>query len=252
MIQRNELLDYMNDLLEVHRYQDYCPNGLQVEGKSQINSIITGVTANEALILKAIEKNADAILVHHGFFWKGEQPIIHGIKRKRIKLLLENNINLIAYHLPLDGHGELGNNVQLAKVLGINYEGRFDVGMDVELGFWGELPQPMTGDELENLISSSLGREPLHIPASKDRLVRIGWCTGAAQDYIEQAAKFDLDGYISGEISERTTHYARELDIHYFAAGHHATERYGIQALGQHLQDHFKINHTFVDIDNPV
>ncbi|MCK4743070.1 MAG: Nif3-like dinuclear metal center hexameric protein [Sulfuriflexus sp.] len=245
---RQEIITYLETLLDVGGYRDYCPNGLQVEGRNEITHIVSGVTASQALIEAAIEQGADALLVHHGYFWKGESPTITGIKRQRIQRLLESDINLLAYHLPLDGHAELGNNVQLARVLELNIEG---ITGDSGLLYHGSLKQACDGDDFAAHIESCLGRSPQHIPADRS-IKRVAWCTGGAQSYIEEAAELGVDAFITGEISEQTVHIAREMGIHFYAAGHHATERYGVQALGTHLSAEFGLKHTFIDIDNPV
>jgi len=245
---RQEILTYLENLLDVGRYRDYCPNGLQVEGRDEISHIVSGVTASQALIEAAIQQGADALLVHHGYFWKGESPTITGIKRQRIQRLLESEINLLAYHLPLDGHAELGNNAQLARVLGINIVG---ITGDSGLLYHGRLKQACGGDDFAAHIESCLGRSPQHISATRN-IERVAWCTGGAQSYIEEAAELGVDAFITGEISEQTVHIAHETGIHFYAAGHHATERYGVQALGTHLSTEFGLEHTFIDIDNPV
>lgn len=253
MAQLKAIVEYCNDLLQIQEFSDYCPNGLQVEGRSEVKRIISGVTACQALIEAAIEKQADAILVHHGYFWKNESATITGIKRQRIQRLLEHGINLLAYHLPLDAHREFGNNITLAQQLKITVDGSVQQGAAKGLLWSGELEQEMHADALADYIEQRLGRRPMHLGSSSNRSIkRIGWCTGGAQHYIEEAAAMKLDAYISGEVSEQTFHLARELDIHYFAAGHHATESYGVQALAQHLSSKYGIETEFVDIVNPV
>lgn len=252
MITRTECLSYIDTLLEPARFHDYCPNGLQVAGKGQIKTLISGVTASQALIDEAIEFEADALLVHHGFFWRGEDPRVIGIKQRRLKQLLMNDINLIAYHLPLDAHPVLGNNAQLAALLGIEIDGRIADTGDPAIGMCGCFSEPKSAPEFADELRQSLGRGPLVIQGHNRPMTTIGWCTGAAQGYIEQAAELGLDAYLSGEVSEQTAHLARELGINYFAAGHHATERYGVKALGEHLAEKFEIQHQFIDIDNPV
>ncbi|MEN8169445.1 MAG: Nif3-like dinuclear metal center hexameric protein [Pseudomonadota bacterium] len=247
-----QIIDYCDTLLNVADYQDYAPNGLQVEGGGEVRRIVSGVTASQALIDAAIELKADLLLVHHGYFWKGESPAIVGMKQRRIKALLDHDISLLAYHLPLDGHAELGNNAQLARVLGLADEGRFGHGPDGGIAMYGTLSEEMSSQALARLLSEQLGREPLLVEGGEHPIRRVGWCSGGAQGYIEQAAALGLDAYISGEISEPTVHTARELGIHYFSAGHHATERYGVQALADHLADHFTVENHFVDIPNPV
>lgn len=243
----------LNAFLSPQLIKDYCPNGLQVEGKPEIKKIITGVTACQALIERAIAENADAILVHHGFFWKGEPSEIRGMKYKRLKALMENGINLYGYHLPLDIHAQVGNNVQLAQHLGLDIIGGLEQGNPQSIAIYGELDAPLSGEEFASRIAISLQREPLHIGDNAPAIIKkVGWCTGGGQDYIELAAQQGCDAFISGEVSERTTHIARELGIHYFAAGHHATERYGIKALGEWLAQEYDVTVEFVDINNPV
>ena len=253
MTQLGAIVSYCDELLRVQEFRDYCPNGLQVEGKSDIKKIIAGVTASRELIDWAIEKDADLVLVHHGYFWKGEDASIVGVKKQRISRLLNKNISLLAYHLPLDAHELYGNNIMLAKKLGISVKGCVTDGPAKGLLWYGELDQPLTPAQLGSHIGHSLTRQPLHLGSSTNRNIKhIGWCTGAAQGYIEQAAALNLDAYISGEVSEQTYHLARELDIHYFAAGHHATEAYGVQALGQHLAEKFSLEYEYIDLANPV
>lgn len=247
MANRNDILNKINEWLQPESFQDYCPNGLQVEGNDQVSTIITGVTASQALIDAAIQQNADMILVHHGYFWKGEDQAIRGMKKNRIKQLLDNNINLVAYHLPLDDHPDYGNNRQLAHVL--------DIQNPRPLGglVWqGELARPMTPEDLSDHITRALNRKPMHVGEGASQIKTIAWCTGAAQGFINAALEARVDAYISGEISEPTTHTARECGIHYFAAGHHATERYGVQALGKALAEEFGVRHEYIECDNPV
>lgn len=252
MITRIECLSYLETLLEPSRFRDYAPNGLQVEGTNELSVIVTGVTASQALIDAVVDLQADALLVHHGYFWRGEDQCVTGIKQKRIKQLLAHDINLLAYHLPLDAHPSLGNNAQLAEYLGIEVDGRISGTGDPAIALCGCLNKQQSIPEFSDTLRQVLGREPLAIAGHDRPISTIGWCTGAAQGYIEQAAELGLDAYLSGEISEQTAHLARELGINYFAAGHHATERYGIKALGEHLADQFGLQHHFIDIDNPV
>jgi dinuclear metal center YbgI/SA1388 family protein len=247
-----ELHEYTNVLLSIEQYRDYAPNGLQVEGRAEVGTLVSGVTASLELIERAIAAGADAILVHHGYFWKGEDPCITGMKRRRIARLLETATSLLAYHLPLDAHPELGNNAQLARVLGLTGSGAFGDDAGMQLAQSGALEQPLSGAALAEHIRQRLGRAPLHIDGRSELIRSVGWCTGAAQSYIEAAVAQGLDAFISGEISEQTVHIARECGIHYYAAGHHATERFGVQALGAHLAGKFGIEHRFIDIDNPV
>ena len=248
-MQRTELESYLNQYLEVDRFRDYCPNGLQVEGRPEIRSIVSGVTASLELLEAARDQGADAILVHHGYFWRGEDPRLTGIRRARLGLLLAQNINLFAYHLPLDAHAGVGNNVQLARVLGLRVGGRF---CEQDIGCYGELENPMSVAALAARVHERLDRVP-QVIGRLDRLVRrVAWCTGAAQSYLENAVTLGVDAYITGEISEQTVHLAREADVAFIGAGHHATERYGISALGDHLAARYGLTHRFIDIDNPV
>jgi len=247
-----ELVKYTNDLLDIYQFADYCPNGLQVEGKRDLQTLVSGVTACQALVDAAIDAGADGVLVHHGYFWKGEDPCITGMKKNRLTRLLESDISLLAYHLPLDAHPVYGNNAQLARVLGFKSEGKFGRGPGDQLGMFGTLESPMSADDFGKHIQTKLARTPQHIAGTAQTIQRVAWCTGAAQGYIEQAVATGVDAFISGEISEQTVHVARETGIHFYAAGHHATERYGAQALGSHLAEKFSLDHQFIDIDNPV
>lgn len=247
MITRTDITTYCDNFLNSGLFNDYCPNGLQVEGTETIHKIVSGVTASQALIDAAIEQKADLLLVHHGFFWKGENPAIIGIKQRRLKSLLINNINLLGYHLPLDAHKIIGNNVLLANKLEITSKEYFAAN---EIALSGSV-KTQSGEQFKQRLYKLLDREPLHIEA--DRAInRVALCTGAAQSYINQAIELGVDAFISGEVSENTWHIAKENNIHYFAAGHHATERYGIQALGEHLATKFDLQHSFIDIYNPV
>lgn len=248
-VDREMLLQALDDELEPQRFEDYCPNGLQVEGRREIRRLVTGVTASQALIDAAIEYGADLILVHHGYFWRGEPQPVTGTKRRRLAALLRNQINLVAYHLPLDAHPRLGNNVQLARRLDLNIEGTL---RDDGIGLLGSVSEPCDADELVRIIARALDREPLWIPAGVHRVHRLAWCTGGAQSMLTMAAERGVDAFISGEISEQTTHEARELGVHYYAAGHHATERYGPQALGEWCAGRFGVEHRFIDIANPA
>lgn len=251
-VDRTELIEYLESCLQTKRFRDYAPNGLQVEGYPTIKRLVTGVTASKALIDAAIEWEADAILVHHGYFWKGETPQLVGAKYQRIKALMTHDINLLGYHLPLDAHPQLGNNVQLATRLGIELTGPLDVNNESNVGRSGYLLQPCSAKEFAQRVESVLGRKPTLIQAGDHSIKTVGVCTGGAQGYIDLAIEQGLDAYISGEISEHTTHSARESGVHYIAAGHHATERYGVKALGEHLAEKFDIEQCFIDIDNPA
>ncbi|KPK56053.1 MAG: metal-binding protein [Thiotrichales bacterium SG8_50] len=253
MVQLLDLVAYANDLLEIERFDDYCPNGLQVEGRGDVNKIVSGVTASLALVEAAVAAGANVLLVHHGYFWRGEDPRLIGLKYRRLRGLFEAEISLVAYHLPLDAHPVLGNNAQLAERLGLNIEGRFGPGgPDRGIAMYGNLPSPMAADGLAEHLARALGRTPLHVPGGDRPVFTLGWCTGAAQGYIEDAAALGVDAFITGEISEQTVHVARESGVHFYAAGHHATERYGAQALASHLAERFGLEHEFIDIDNPA
>lgn len=252
MVLLQDLVNYCDQLLLVDQFQDYCPNGLQVEGKAEICKLVSGVTASQALIDAAIAHDADAILVHHGFFWKGEDPCVVGMKRNRLYSLLTANISLLGYHLPLDAHASLGNNAQLGRLLGFSVRGGFGSGRGPDIALHGELRAATSPHQLADHIGQQLQRRPLHIGGGSEQIIKVAWCTGAAQSYIEQAVALGAEAFISGEISEQTVHVAREMGIHYYAAGHHATERYGVKALGEHLADYFAVEHCFIDIENPV
>ncbi|PCJ24967.1 MAG: Nif3-like dinuclear metal center hexameric protein [SAR86 cluster bacterium] len=247
-----ELENDLKLLLKPEQFKDYCPNGLQVEGGAQVKKIISGVTACQALIDVAVEQNADLLLVHHGYFWRGEEQTITGLKKARIQSLLDNQLSLIAYHLPLDAHSEFGNNVQLAKVLGFSMDGELGKQNNHPIGLTGNLATPMSFAQMSELLENRLNQEPLAIDGGNGSIKTVAWCTGAAQSYIQLAVDAGVDAYITGEVSESTVHIARESGIHFFAAGHHATEKYGVQALGSYLAEKFSLEHQFIDIDNPV
>lgn len=250
-IVREELAQYLAQALDITQYRDYCPNGLQVEGRARITTLVSGVTASQALIEAAIAEKADAILVHHGYFWRGEDPCVVGQKYRRLKLLLAHDINLLAYHLPLDMHPQWGNNAQLGLRFGLTPQVRFG---DDNLGWLGVAADPAlrTVGDLAQLVELRLGRTPLLIGDPAQALASIGWCTGAAQSMLGAAITAGASVFLSGEISEPTVHLARESGVAYLACGHHATERYGVQALGAHLEQRFGVRHKFIDIDNPV
>lgn len=245
----SELNDYIGRLLETSRFRDYCPNGIQVEGRAEICRIATGVTASQRLLEAATAWGADAILVHHGYFWRNEDAAVTGIKKRRLAHLLQHDISLLAYHLPLDAHPELGNNAQLAQRLGLLAQGRFG---EQDIAWHGELKQQQTLGKFSEQIQHVLQRTPMIIGNHERELRRIAWCSGAAQGYFEQAVALGVDAFLTGEISEQNVHVAQETGVAFIAAGHHATERYGVQALGEHLAQQFKIEHCFFDMDNPV
>jgi dinuclear metal center YbgI/SA1388 family protein len=250
-ISRTELLHVLNELLQPQNINDGCPNGLQIEGKTTIKKIVTGVTASQALIEKAIERCADAVFVHHGYFWKGEDPCLTGIKKKRIAALLQHDINLFAYHLPLDVHPELGNNVQLANLLGIVQIENLETGT-LSIALKGRFEPAMVPSDLAAKLGQLLGHSPLFEHVKKPLIHTVAWCTGGGQKYIDLAGNEGIDAFISGEVSEQTIHSARELNIHFYAAGHHATERYGAKAVGEYLAANYDVDVEFIDIPNPA
>ncbi|MRH78653.1 Nif3-like dinuclear metal center hexameric protein [Spiribacter sp. C176] len=252
MVQLTTLTDYLAEILQPETVEDYCPNGLQVEGRAAVQRLVTGVTASQRFIDAAIEAKADAILVHHGFFWKGEPAPITGMKGQRLQRLIRADVSVLAYHLPLDIHRRFGNNACLAEGLGIRVEPPLSAGGVPDLLWHGRLAAPVTPAELADRLQLHLNRLPLRIASEPKQIQHIAWCSGGGQKFLPAAAALGVQAYISGEISEPTTHEARELGVHYFAAGHHATERGGVQALGAHLAEHFGIDHQFIDDDNPA
>ena len=247
----NTLVQEADRFLNAARIADYCPNGLQVEGRPQVRRIVSGVTASQALLDAAVEAEADVVLVHHGYFWKGEDARVTGMKRRRLQTLLGHDISLLAYHLPLDLHPEVGNNVQLARQLEITVEGPLDPDNPKVVGLLGSLAEPMTARDFARRVQQVLGREPLLVEGA-GMVRRIGWCTGGGQGYIDDAIAAGVDLFLTGEASEQTFHSARENGVSFIAAGHHATERYGVQALGDYLARRFAIEHLFIDCPNPV
>lgn len=245
----NRLVSELANFLQVSKFQDYCPNGLQVEGRPQVRRIVTGVTASQALIEAAIEADADAIMVHHGYFWKGEAAEVTGIKKRRLKQLLTHDISLLAYHLPLDAHPEVGNNVQLGKVLDWPIVRYLD---DKHMLPMAVLPEELSLQQLNAHVSKQLNRQAQLLGDPGRKVRTVAWCTGAAQSYIQQAVAADIDVFISGEVSEPTWHTVQETGTAYIAAGHHATERYGIQALGQWLAGNFAVEHIYIEVENPI
>jgi len=246
---RDQLSRYLDQLLDPSRFRDYCPNGLQVEGRQEITTVITGVTANLALIEQAVAIGADAILVHHGYFWRGEDPRVTGSRRARLALLLANGLNLYAYHLPLDAHPEIGNNAQLAAQLGFCESGRAG---EQDLLSHGALPTPTTVSALAAAIETRLERKPLVIGEPELTVRRVAWCTGAAQGMFEDAIALGVDAFVTGEISEQQVHLARESGVAFFAAGHHATERFGVRALGERLTRDLGLAHRYFEVASPV
>lgn len=250
---RDELESYLKDFLSIEDFNDYCPNGLQVEGKAEIRKIVTGVTASQQLIDEAINQEADAIIVHHGYFWKGEDLPIVNMKKQRIKKLLLHDISLFAYHLPLDAHPLLGNNIQLAGMLGLQELKALEKIGKHDLGLVGKFNQVMHVEELQQLLLKKLGRQAQVLGPESGMIKTLGLCTGAAQSMFEKAiVEHDVDAYLSGEVSEPGFHIAQEYQRNYFAVGHHASERYGVKALGEHLAEHFSLECVFIDCVNPV
>lgn len=248
-MRREDLVEYLDGLLEPGKFRDYCPNGLQVEGRPEVHRLVAGVTASQALLDAAVACGADTVLVHHGYFWKGEDGRVTGIRKRRLATLLAHDINLLAYHLPLDAHPLLGNNAQLASRLGCSSEGRFG---EQDMAWFGRLAEESSAAGLVDNVAQALGRQPLLIAGDARPIRRLAWCSGGAQGYFEEAIALGVDAYVSGEISEQTVHLARESGVAYLACGHHATERYGVQALAAHLTENCGLDCRFVDIDNPV
>ena len=247
---RQQLSEFLDNLLEPERFQDYCPNGLQVEGKNEIHRLVTGVTASQALVDEAIKRRADAILEHHGYVGRGQQPSLTGMKARRIRSLLSADINLFAYHLPLDWHPRVGNNVTLGEIMGVEGCGPLNPADTNTPVFKGRLSPEITVQTLAARLLDGLGREPLVI--GEGNVNSIAWCTGAGQGYLDAAADAGADVFVTGEVSEQSVHTARERGIAFIAAGHHATERYGVQALGAEAAKCLGITHDFIEIDNPV
>ncbi len=248
-MRREELARYLDELLQAAKFRDYCPNGLQVEGRDEVRRIVAGVTASQKLLDLAVARGADAVLVHHGYFWKGEDARVTGLRRRRLATLLKHDINLLAYHLPLDAHPELGNNAQLAVRFGWQPEGRFG---EQEIGWYGSLPAPASLAEVAASVATTLGRQPLLLGDPARSIRRVAWCSGGAQGYFEAAIGLGVDLYLSGEVSEPTPHLAEESGVAYLCAGHHATERYGVQALAAHLERALGVECEFIDLDNPA
>lgn len=249
MAHRTEIENCLNALLDAGRFKDYGPNGLQVEGRAEVTRLVSGVTASRAFIEAAIARGADALLVHHGLFWRGMDGRVTGWLKERLALLLAHGVNLYAYHLPLDAHAELGNNAQLGARLGLVADARFG---EQALGFVGDAPEPVEPDAFAARLAERLGRAPVVAAGDGRALSRIAWCSGGAQGYFEAAIAAGADAYLTGEISEPQAHIARETGVAFFACGHHATERYGAPALAAHVAAHFGVEHEFIDIDNPA
>ncbi|MCF9034562.1 Nif3-like dinuclear metal center hexameric protein [Acinetobacter nectaris] len=252
MANLNDIIQWCNQTLKTNEFKDYAPNGLQIEGKKEVKKILCAVTASQDAIDACIAHDADVLLVHHGYFWKGEAYPITGMRGQRIKKLIQHDISLIAYHLPLDSHPVLGNNAAIADLLQLEEVTPLDATEKHPIGNIGKLPHPLSALEFQTLLQTKINPNILHLPASREKIQRIGYCTGAAQDFINKASEEMCDAYISGEVSERTFYEAKELNVHYFACGHHATERYGVQRLGTALAEQFGITYHYFEQDNPV
>lgn len=257
MAQLQQIIHWCDTELKTAEFKDYAPNGLQIEGKSEVKKLVTAVTASLDAIAKAIELNADALLVHHGYFWKGEAYPITGMRGQRIKKLIQHDISLIAYHLPLDSHPTLGNNAIIAEKLNLKNIQALDPLEKHPIGNVAELETALTPEQFKQLLIEKIQVEAtdtpiLHLPAPTSVIKKIGYCTGAAQDYIHKAQLLGCDAFISGEVSERTFYEAKELGVHYFACGHHATERYGVQRLGEALTKAFNLDYAYIELNNPI
>ncbi len=247
-----DIIQWCDQTLKSHEFKDYAPNGLQIEGKAEVKKILCAVTASQDAIDAAIAQQADLLLVHHGYFWKGEPYPITGMRGKRIKSLIQNDISLVGYHLPLDSHPILGNNAEIARILELENIEALDTNERNPIGNIGYLKNAMTPEDFKNFVSNKLHFNAIHLPAEKTYIQKVGFCTGGAQDFIGKAATMNCDAYISGEVSERTFYEAKELDIHYFACGHHATERYGVQKLGQAIAEKFDLEYSYFELNNPI
>lgn len=252
MAHLNEIVQWCDQTLSSSQFKDYAPNGLQIEGVSEVNHILCAVTASDAAIDAAIEASANVLLVHHGYFWKGEPYPITGMRGRRIKKLIQNNISLLAYHLPLDAHPSLGNNAAIADLLDFESIQPLDPSEHHPIGNIGQLKIALNPKQFEDKLRHTFDFNIVHLPAHVSSIQKVGFCTGGAQDFIHQAAKQGCDAYISGEVSERTFYEAQELNIHYYACGHHATERYGVQRLGKALSEHFSLKYTYYELNNPI
>lgn len=247
-----DIIQWCDQTLKSHEFKDYAPNGLQIEGKAEVNKILCAVTASQTAIDAAIEYGADLLLVHHGYFWKGEAYPITGMRGKRIKSLIKNDISLVGYHLPLDSHPTLGNNSAIADLLDLENIEALDPSERHPIGNIGYLKQAMTPEDFKRFVSEQLGFEAIHLPADKTSIHKVGFCTGGAQDFIAKAAAQNCDAYISGEVSERTFYEAAELNVHYYACGHHATERYGVQRLAKAISEQFNVEFSYFELNNPI
>jgi dinuclear metal center YbgI/SA1388 family protein len=245
------LENYINELLNIEQFQDYAPNGLQIEGRKKIRKIATAVTASKFVLERCLEENIDALFVHHGYFWKGEASVIKGLKYKRLSTIIKNDLNLFAYHLPLDTYPEWGNNACIAKKIGIQVTEKRSWNKTNNLLWLGLLPVSHTPEKFLCELKELYGNQVVHVSSLKNEIKNIAWCSGGAQDLFEEAIKHDIDAYITGEFSERTYHLAKEANVDFFALGHHASEKDGVIHLGDHLAHKFDLEHHFIDEDNP-
>ena len=252
MANLHDIVQWCNQTLKVSEFKDYAPNGLQIEGTPEVNKIVCAVTASEDAINAAIAQQADALLVHHGYFWKGEAYPITGMRGNRIKKLIQNNISLIAYHLPLDSHPTLGNNAAIADLIGLQKLEALDPFEKHPIGNIGYLESPLSPEQFKTNLQAIFDFNVIHLPSEKTQIQKVGFCTGGAQDFINKSAEKDCDAYISGEVSERTFYEAKELGVHYFACGHHATERYGVQRLAQAITNQFAVETIYFELNNPI
>lgn len=252
MAQLTDIIHWCNQTLRSQEFKDYAPNGLQIEGKAEVKKILCAVTASQDAINAAIAQNADLLLVHHGYFWKGEAYPITGMRGQRIKSLIQHDISLVGYHLPLDSHPTLGNNAAIADLLALENIEALNPTERHPIGNIGYLTTAMAPDAFKDYLTERLGFNTIHLAADKQSVQKIGFCTGGAQDFIHQAAEQGCDAYISGEVSERTFYEAKELNVHYYACGHHATERYGVQRLAAALAEQFNIESVYFELNNPI
>lgn len=249
MAHRSDIDMYLSAVMQAATFKDYGPNGLQIEGRAGVGRLVSGVTASLALIEAAIAAQADALLVHHGLFWRGQDGRLTGWLKQRVQRLMAHDISLFAYHLPLDAHAEFGNNAQFGRRIGVIADSRFG---EQSLGFVGSLEQPMSTPDLLGRLRQISSRTPAHVEGDGRALRRVAWCTGGAQSYFEGAIAAGADVFITGEMSEPQVHLARETGVAFIACGHHASERYGVQALGSHIAEHFGIEHQYIEIDSPA
>ena len=247
-----DIIQWCDSTLKSHEFKDYAPNGLQIEGKTEVNKIVCAVTASQTAIDAAIAQGADLLLVHHGYFWKGEAYPITGMRGKRIKSLIQHDISLVGYHLPIDSHPTLGNNAAIADLLELQNIEALDPTERHPIGNIGYLKSAMSPEAFKAFVSERLGFDAIHLPCDKSTIQKVGFCTGGAQDYIAKAALQNCDAYISGEVSERTFYEAAELGVHYYACGHHATEKYGVQRLAKAISEQFNIEYSYFELNNPI